>query len=320
MSANLSDTLAGLLNLNDANLADINPSDLLLDAPLVAAIAAVPASQGGTTHKYLKETGATTVQFRALNTGIQNTASEDTLVTVDLKFLDGTFHRDVQLADAYKDGVGAYMARETQRAIRAMFQGLERNILRGTGGVTGTGFTGFPDNSLVNATGDAMVVNAGGSGGRSVWLLRSAPEEVALIAGNDGRIDFQFDPDHTQLIQSVASPTALDVRSYLAYVAKLYGWFGMQYGSIYGLGRICNLDGSEGALLTDDLIAQAIAKFPSTRPPTHIVMDRELRRQLQNSRTAVNPTGAPAPFPTEAFGVPIVATDQLKTDESTVTA
>jgi hypothetical protein len=317
---NLSDTLAGLLNLNSLDLADITPSDLLMDAPLVAALAAVPASQGGTTHKHLKETGAPTAQFRALNTGILNTASEDTLVTVECKFLDGTFYRDVQLGRAYKGGPAAYMARETVRAIRSMMVALERNILRGDAGVTGTGFVGFPDNTLVNQTGDAMVVNAGGDGGRSCWLLRSAPDEVAIVAGNDGALNFQFDPDQVQLVQTVANATLSNQRVYAAYVALLDGWFGMQYGSIYGLARICNLSGAEGSTLNDDLIAQAIAKFPSNRPPTHIVMDRVLRQQLQQSRTAYNPTGSPAPFPNEAFGIPIVATDQLKTNESTVTA
>ncbi len=320
MSANKSDTLAGLLNLNSMDLADIEPTDLLQDAPLVQAIAAVPASQGGTTHKYLKETGAAGTAFRELNTGIHNAAGEDTLVTVTLKFLDGHFHRDVMLAKAYRQGVGAYMARETVRAARAMFVALEKNILGGDDDVTGTGFTGFPQVPEVGATGDDMVVNAGGTGGRSCWLVRSAADEVALIAGNDGEINFQFDPDQTQLVSTTVSGTITETRTYAAYVALLDGWFGMQYGSVRGLARIANLDGTEGNTLTDDHIAEAISKFPSARPPTHIVMDRELRRQLQLSRTAVNPTGAPAPFPGESFGIPIVATDQLKSNESEVTA
>jgi hypothetical protein len=39
---------------------------------------------------------------------------------------------------------------------------------------------------------------------------------------------------------------------------------------------------------------------------------------LQASRTATNPTGAPAPFPENAFGIPIVVTDALPIDEATV--
>jgi hypothetical protein len=45
-------------------------------------------------------------------------------------------------------------------------------------------------------------------------------------------------------------------------------------------------------------------------------MNRRSLRQLQQSRTATNSTGAPAPFPTEAFGVPIVVTDALLSTEA----
>jgi hypothetical protein len=40
-------------------------------------------------------------------------------------------------------------------------------------------------------------------------------------------------------------------------------------------------------------------------------MSRRSRMQLQMSRTATTPTGAPAPYPQEAFGVPIEETDSI---------
>jgi hypothetical protein len=45
-------------------------------------------------------------------------------------------------------------------------------------------------------------------------------------------------------------------------------------------------------------------------------MDKTSWYELQSSRTATNPTGAPAPFPTEAFGIPIVVTDSIPEDEA----
>jgi hypothetical protein len=45
-------------------------------------------------------------------------------------------------------------------------------------------------------------------------------------------------------------------------------------------------------------------------------MSRTSLFELQASRTATNPTGAPAPFPTEAFGVPIIVTDSIPEDEA----
>ena len=91
---------------------------------------------------------------------------------------------------------------------------------------------------------------------------------------------------------------------------------------------ICHLD--EGATLnmeltadtgkglTDLLIADLLSRFPASRPPTELVMNRRSLMQLQKSRTATNATGAPAPIPTESFGVPIIVTDQISSTEALV--
>jgi hypothetical protein len=102
----------------------------------------------------------------------------------------------------------------------------------------------------------------------------------------------------------------------MALVASLGGWLGLQFGSVYSLGRICNLDGTTGHTLTDDMIADAISKFPSDKPPTHIVMNRTSLKELRNSRTATSATGAPAPFPAEAFNIPVIVTDSLTSTET----
>jgi hypothetical protein len=53
--------------------------------------------------------------------------------------------------------------------------------------------------------------------------------------------------------------------------------------------------------------------------PTILVMNRRSLKQLQESRTATNATGAPAPFPSEAFGVPILVTDAITNTEALLT-
>ena len=96
-------TLAGLVQFNDQNLADLEVTDLLDDAPLMQVLHAQVASNG-TEHKYLKQTTASSSSFRAALDGITKTASADTLVTDTLAILDGSFDTDVALADAYKVG------------------------------------------------------------------------------------------------------------------------------------------------------------------------------------------------------------------------
>lgn len=307
-------TLNGLVQMNDLNLADIGVTDLLQDAPVLARLVAVTASQGGTVHKYLKQTVAAGAAFRAENTGLANAAPKEELVTVTLKYLDGSFHRDVQIADGFKAGRAAYMQKETAKALLSLFAGLEKQILQGVV-ADASGFAGMPGSSFLDQLSDNMVVNAGGSGKRSVWLVRSTMDDCAIVAGNDGMLRFDFDPE--QLSWIATSTTTGE--GYAALVANLGGWFGLQAGSAYSLGRICNIDGTSGHTLTDALIASAISKFPATKQPNLIVMDRTSLYELQASRTATNPTGAPAPFPADAFGIPVVVSDQLNTNESAVT-
>ena len=314
--AESTNTLAGLLQMNDRNLADMDVTDLLEDTPLLQVMFTKPASEGGTIHKYLKKTTAPGSQFRAPNTGVLNSAMGETLVTVTCAYLDGHFHRDVAIASGFRNRRAAYMAKETKAEIKNMMVGLEKQILQSTG-ADATGFTGLPSFTTVDYAGDSMVVNTtSGSGGRSCWLLRIGDDDLAVVAGNDGSLEFDYDPDQTpQKIITDASTGA----GYMALLANLGGWFGLQAGSIYSVGRICNLDSTTSNKLTDAYISQAISKFPASRPPTHIVMDRVLLQELQSSRTATSPTGRPAEFPSQAFNIPIIVTDQGDTDETAMT-
>jgi hypothetical protein len=45
-------------------------------------------------------------------------------------------------------------------------------------------------------------------------------------------------------------------------------------------------------------------------------MTKRSQEQLRASRTATNATGAPAPIPTDAFGIPIGVTDGILNTEA----
>jgi len=303
--------------MNDQNLFDIEVTDLLQDAPVLASMFAVAASNG-TLHKYLKQTVAAGAEFRAVNTGIANAASQDELITATLKYLDGSFHRDVAIAQGFSGGVDAYMAKEVMRALKSMFQGLEQQILNGTA-IDADGYAGLPQNGFADGLDDGMVVDGGGSGGRSVWLLRSTEEDCAVIAGNDGNISVEVPSNNGQpALQKIVTNVSTGA-GYNAYNAAMGGWFGLQFGSKYSVGRIVNLDSTTNNTLDDDLISEALSKFPATRGANMIIADRVLLQELQASRTATNPTGAPAPFPESAFNVPIIITDQLGSSEAAFT-
>jgi hypothetical protein len=73
-----------------------------------------------------------------------------------------------------------------------------------------------------------------------------------------------------------------------------------------------------GAQLTDELIYEAISKFPAGQAPDLIIMSREAQNQLRNSRTTYNPAGIPAATPDVSAGIQILVSDAVKTDEALI--
>lgn len=308
----MADTLMGVSNLLadafDLSGAEIN--NLLDAAPLVARLPFVPSSNG-TTHKYITHTTNPTVGFRAENTGREFSRSGDTVVTADLKILDFSFAVDKAVADAWRaGGPEAFIAREAQRHIRAALATLETTIINSTG--ASNSFVGLAGQASLNGLSDAMVIGAGGTTaatGSSVWLMNVG--EMVGVAGVYKGDGVPIDMGQTSVVDMNLANS-----HYPAYYTPGVGWFGFQVGGAYSVSRIANLTEDSGKGLTDSLIARALSLHPVDQYPNLIVMNRRSLRQLQQSRTATNATGAPAPFPSEAFGVPILVTDAISSTET----
>lgn len=300
-----------LLQLGDGNISDIDVSELLLETPFLTVLPAVVASNM-TSHEWLKKTASPVTGFRAINDGLENTKATYTKVTQALKLFDAGFDLDMGLLQA-RNG-DSLMRREAVDHLRSAFQAYEKQIFYGTGtGGLSAGFAGFSNETGVDAIADTMVVNATGTtvgGASSVWAVRAMDDGVSLVYGLNGSVSIM--PSFGVLRAGSATG------SYDAMRTPILFYAGLQVATSLDLGRIVNLTAQAGKGLTDSLISQLINKFPAGRKPTHVVMNRQSHGQLQTSRTATNPTGAPAPFPSEAFGVPIVVTDQLLITEAIV--
>lgn len=312
-------TLAHALLIGDRNIRDAGCSDVLNDAPFLAALRTTTASHGRT-HKYLKEDGAPTVGFRAVNTGRDNTNSTDVEVSQDLQYLDPSWDIDVAIANAYpasKGGWDGLMQRESARHVRQSLAVAEKQLFYGVGN-DAAGFTGLNVASTLRYKDSEMVLDATGStvgATTSVWMVRTddSERECMFVLGEGGNITV---PDEATVIQKLDD----DGKPYYAYAVPMGGWFGMQIGSKYSVGRICNLTTQAGKGLTDALLFSLFEKFPETRPPNLIVMSKQSRGQLQRSRTATNATGAPAPLPLDWEGIPIITTGSIINTEAVVTA
>jgi hypothetical protein len=299
-------TLTELLTINGAGVSEVEVSDIVSGAPVLAALAADYASDG-TIHKYLKETGAPVVGFRDPDEGRDHSRSTDELVSINLKVLDASFHVIKVIADAYKKGADALIAREGIRHLKAAFALAEKQIFNG---LDAKGFSSLI--SSLSYVGHPMVYNAGGSSAcTSVWMLRSTPDMAGctVISGQDGNIDMA-----ETFVQFIEDGTG---KKLAAYMTPIEGWMGLQIGSAYSVARLANVDAGSN-MLTDDLLSELFNLFPEDQPPTMICMNKRSRKQLQQSRTAVNATGAPAPWPTEWEGIPIIGTASILNTETTV--
>lgn len=256
----------------------------------------------GLNYKTLVRTGLPTVAFRDANMG--NEAQKSTFENrlVETFILNPRFEVDRAIADRYEDGAGAYLAIEAAGQMEAAFQHLGRQFYYGR---TSLGDSrGFP--GLLEAVHSSMTVDAGGTTantGSSVWAVRWGPQDVIWVWGNGGQLELSEVRTET-LFDATAKPFTGYVQEFLAYP-------GLQVGNRYAVARIRKLTEDPGKGLTDALIANLLSRFPAGYAPHALFMGRRSLRQLQQSRTATNPTGAPAPFPQEAFGIPIFVTDSI---------
>lgn len=314
-------TLNGLIQLNDKNLADLQVSDLLERAPLLQVLNAQEASQK-TVHYYLKQTVASDAGFRDALAGRTKTNSQDEKVTVTLKIIDGTFSTDIALADAYKGGRDAWLQLELIRTMKQVMFKIEQQVIYGTKTRTGGtyladqyGFSGLANSTDLDGTGDTMVIAAATPGTSadsqtSVWFLRNTPNDVSVIVGNEGRFVVEDDPAIIEKTPDGDSETV----TYPALYVPVTGYVGCQIGGFYSAARVCNV---ETALTDDDLYA-GLSLFPAGAAANLIVMSRNARKLLRASRTGTNPTGQPAPFPTDLDGIPIVVTDAVSDTEPVI--
>jgi len=294
-------------NFNDTDM-DLVVSDVLDAAPVLARLAA--RSVRGNAFVYGKKTANPAVSFRSANDGNENTKSTLTQITATLAIIDGSFAIDQAVAQADERGVEHAVGFAAMSHLQQLFREVEEQVFNGTGN-DATGFNGFADLSNLDGLADAQVVDAGGttaSTGSSVYLIRTGEPDVQLLWGQDGEISI----GERQIVPWDGSSSG----SFPAIYHPISGWAGLKIGSVNSVVRIANCTEDSGKELTDDLIAQALAIFPAGLGPNVIAMNRRSHRQLQQGRTATNPTGAPAPFPSESFGVPIEVTDSIGSTET----
>jgi len=270
----------------------------------------------GTSYKTVSRTSYPAVGFRQVNGAATAGKSEFVNRTVECFVLSALCAADKAAAQACEDGVAAWQAMEAVAVARQALIEIGQQIFYGTNTTFGGNSNGFPG-FLQTYDSTNMVVDAGGTTDNvstSVWLVSAGNQDVQLLLGNGTSLQ----------LSDWREETRSDVPS---YVADLTGWVGLQVVNPNSVCRIKKVTTDSGKTLTDSLLAEAFSKFPVGKQPTHIFMNRRSRMQLQKSRTVTlfggpgpsKPAGSVeviAPMPTEAFGIPIIVTDNIVSTES----
>jgi hypothetical protein len=242
--------------------------------------------------------GNTAGSFRNANEGVVPHVHQYENRLVETYILNPRWQCDKAVADRHEDGALVFIAQEAEGTLEGEMQALSKQFYYGaaSGLANAKAFPGLLD--MYDATN--MSVDAAGttdSTCSSVWLVRFGPKHVQWVWGNNGELQ----PSDIR-IESV--PMGTTPESYMeAYVQTFLGYPGLQVASLLSVVRIKKLTADSGKGLTDALISTALAKFPEGTTPDAIFMGKRSHGQLQAGRTAVNPTGAPAPFPTEVMGI-----------------
>jgi hypothetical protein len=280
---------------------DLLIEDVMDSTPFLKAAAARTVE--GDVFKYTKVTANPAVGYRAVNAGISNTAASYGEVTCDLKFLDASFFVDVAAAKIDKRGANHIMAIEARHHLRAAMRQVEDNIFQTVSG----GFAGLADQANLNNLADDQVLNAGGSttAVTSVYGVKLGSADMEMLWGEGGVIN--IGPQ-----QMVHHDTGSG--KFWAYAHDVSAYCGLKVGGIHSVYRLANVqEGNDATKLTDAWLAELYSAAPIGYKPDVFVMNRDGERMLRESRTATNITGAPAPFVTEAFGVPVIVTDSIPT-------
>lgn len=307
---NGSDAVTGLID--EASQAHPEITGFTYAAGRLVQIPGVAAARTirGRLYKTLIRTALPTVSFRSANEGVAGTKASHENRLVETYILNPSWPVDKAVADSSEDGPEAMIADEADAHMQAAFNTLGSCFYYGnvTGNQTLADAKGFP--GLMQAYSSSYEVDATGttaSTASSVWAVKFGRKNVQWVWGERGTLEVsEID------LRSVSDGS----NDYTAYFQELWGYPGLQVGDLTAVGRIKNLTEDSGKGLTDDLVAQLLAKFPTSVMPDVLFMTRRSLRQLQQSRTATNSTGAPAPFPVESHMVPIAVTDSIRDTEA----
>ena len=252
------------------------------------------------------------VGFRNINEGVPNTKGRYETRRTNTHVLDSRFSIDVAAAERSEDGPEVVIARAASDHMEAAIQTVGRVFYYGNDELHGDP-KGFP--GLMQIVPETLEVDAGGTDAEqatSVWMVKWGPTSLQWVVGFGGK----FSEKTTRL----ETEKDKDGNEYDAFKGGVMGHVGLQSVAIGSVLRIKNITDEPGCQLDDALLGRARrvwTESPLTSgKPSLIYGNSRALEQYQNSKTAVNVTGAQAPLPTDYHNTPIIETNSILNTEA----
>ena len=299
-------------------LVDVAKLDAGIGSPLISEVAMlapevrtfpVDIIQGGSVEISVNTTSAT-VGFRNANEGTTPSIGEFESRIFQTQVIEHPVIIDIQgVLNASKDP-----ARTMASTARTVLEGVMKHIGVQTwyGGTaqSGADTKAFAGLLAQSNTASTHVVDADGSTAlTSVFMVRLGDTYCDHVYGNGTTLNMGEWMEET--VQSSAD------KKLRALVTYLSGRLTARLSNKNALVRIKKIGTDSTKKLTDLLLFSAYEKFLTLgQEPNAIYMTPRSLEQLRASRTATNPTGAPAPIPTDWNGIPIYLTNSISHAET----
>jgi hypothetical protein len=254
--------------------------------------------------------------FRKANEGVETGKSTFDFFPVQCYIADAQLEVDKAIADVHPFGRETFLADEMTAQTNSMFETISSQIYYGDDAGE-EGFAGL-QKFLTDADGAPLtdlMIDAGGSGGTSAYLVRLGLQGIHFVYGGNGSIN---DQEAWVKTKTTRGSKKLDI-----YENGLMFWIGLQLAP-NSVVRIANIDPNTPAnYLTDEMIADAADLFPDGYGPTHIITNKKGRLSLQKNRSAnANRLGEDAtlwaPTPVDSNDLPMMLTSGLVNNEAAV--
>ena len=252
-----------------------------------------------TSHVYTRRTSLPTGSWRKINEGVTEESSSTNQVREPIGILEAFSKVDCVLVDNAPNPQ-QFRSSEDMSFVEGLGQNLVEKYFYGNLATDPEQINGLSIRAAYNATTDANVWDAGGTGGdtTSVWIIQHGANRVHMVYPRGSK---SMGITRTDLGKQIAYDTSYN--PFMAYWSNFVANIGIVIRDDRNIQRIVNIeDGGTTNIFDEDLLIKALNHMPARGAGAVIYMNETIMSQMDiraKDKTNVNWQ------PGEAFGAPV---------------